>query len=606
MKIIIDNVYAQVVYEENTQFIKYFDHKLKEVLNPLDPNRFRVVAFRMHKWDGRVQLYNEKTHQFRIGLLYKVQDLIKQVTLESPSLIVTYEDLRDRPIRPELPDELELPKPNGKVMQINKHKDNPRAYQYISMEKAFEEQRMVVNGSTNSGKTAVSMAISLEALKELQPDERIFFVCESKQIFYQTQKNYEAALGIPIGLWGDNHKEFEQVTCVMVGTMARALKDPQDSIKLTRQKDKVLYHMVKDYLPRFIEVPNIKATIKSFLQHNKPKYSYDEEIFETLAGWVSDIHATNDLIRKAFGDEEKRYKELLVKKAGNNYHKYVEAKQILSEVKVVIVDECHHAVSNQYQDSLAQMPNARMVIGLTGTIPSEKDKVKRAKFEGIFGNVVYKTSNKYLIDNQISAKPLIKFIPITKPDSIDLATAVQALIPKNTPRSQTDLLAYQGTYRLGITENTYRNQIIADLTHKLKVTKTGTTLIVVNSIEHGEIIQQLLEAKGDTVAFLQGSSSSEEREDILNQVKAGTLDILIGTTILDEGMDLPNLKYLVYASAGKSTRQVLQRIGRVLRISPEKKSTIVFDFMDRTSKVLYNQAKKRKKLYTDEQFEIAD
>lgn len=961
MKILIDNVYAHLEFEENQDFVKYFEKEINEYINPLDPNRYRNRAFRNHHWDGRVALYDKEHKRLRVGLLYKLQKMIQKIYVEIPSLKIEYVDLREPAIQPKLDERIDIDRPQGDTITLYEDEDNDRSYQYEAIRRTFEEQRFVANISVNGGKTNVAIGVALEALKELDDDECIFFVCESKQIFYQVHDNFEAALHQEVGLWGDGKKDIKQVTCVMIGTVNSALKDPASTVKLTNQKDKVIKHFAEDYVPRFVEVPNLKKSIKAFIRTNKPKYSYDETIFETLSTMVSDPRMNDDKIRKALNYYPDKYQKLLRSKASKSYDKYQEALDIVNRVKVIITDEClvagtqvllddnttksieklevgdilwgnnrvtnlikkdeqpimriehslgylegtvthpvavwendnitykplmkvrkgdelmvpkvnapvvqpdkndnyylarlygmivadgsflrqknkngyvrtntirvnvsrdfewyrevmrkginafnnlfdkkvvyvdkldsrenlilrvndkefadymeslglicgkksgkiatppsylgrddlmipfiegimnceggvnayngtshrltsdmcseklqeeilawllqhgiyattlvrkrvgnhssvyrislsgtnlnkfydifdmmerkrlrsagasnsnkllqeidgyylspvkervstdkelptydittenhtfiangvlnhncHHAVAGSYQKVFSYLTNARVWLGLTGTIPSKKDEVKRSLFEGIFGNNIKYVSNKYLIDSGISAKPLIKMLPINLPEATKLDMEAEQSIPRGTPKNQKDLLLYQAVYRLGITENDYRNELIAKLTHKLRSSDTGATLIVVNSIEHGDYIKEILEEEyGEEVYYLQGADSTSAREEVINKVRSGEVKILIGTTILDEGMDLPNLKYLIYASAGKSSRQVIQRIGRVLRISPEKKSTVVFDFIDRTHRLLFNQAKTRMKVYKDEQFDIS-
>jgi len=61
---------------------------------------------------------------------------------------------------------------------------------------------------------------------------------------------------------------------------------------------------------------------------------------------------------------------------------------------------------------------------------------------------------------------------------------------------------------------------------------------------------------------------------------------------------------MIYASAGKSVRQLLQRVGRMLRVSAKKKTALIIDMQDRTYPILYKQAKERAKAYKEEQFEV--
>ena len=52
--------------------------------------------------------------------------------------------------------------------------------------------------------------------------------------------------------------------------------------------------------------------------------------------------------------------------------------------------------------------------------------------------------------------------------------------------------------------------------------------------------------------------------------KAGEFDILVTCRALDEGLNVPNANAAVVGASTRSTRQRIQRLGRVLRVAPEK------------------------------------
>jgi superfamily II DNA or RNA helicase len=166
------------------------------------------------------------------------------------------------------------------------------------------------------------------------------------------------------------------------------------------------------------------------------------------------------------------------------------------------------------------------------------------------------------------------------------------------------LAKYQLAYKLGIINNSFRNKLIELLTEKLVALKNGPVLIIVSEIDHGEILQSGLQNLGIPSKFIYGDKTMDERQEIFDLIKNNQSPVLIGTQLLDTGIDIPNLKYLIYVSGGKSIRQVLQRIGRMLRKTANKKTTTIFDLQDHTTNILYKQAQARVKIYQDEQFEI--
>lgn len=602
MKFTIDNVYVTIEFTEPKKVVDEFEKMIHETIDPLDPNRFRNKAFRIHVWDGRVKHYDFKNKRFPVGLMNDVKEQFGKLQLSYPDTKLFIEDTRSKPIRPkEIPDEIILKDtPKGDIV-LNADEDNKWNFQYKAIQEVLNNQTMIVNGSTNMGKTVVAAGFIQEDLKQLNNNEMIFFVSGSVNLAQQTQKRLENDLHIPVGFWGNGKCQLHQVNSVMARTLYMALQDPAKKVELTSQKDKNLKHLVQDFLPHF-KVPNAKLTIRNFLRMNQPKYKYQEDIFDTLSQLVTSRLSNEDVI-KVLDSYQDKYDKLIRSKNKKVFDKYDFAVKTLEQVKVVIVDECHNATSDSYQIPLSYMTNARQRIGLSGTI-NTKDILKWTTLKGTFSDRLFKVSNDDLIKREISAKPLIKFIPIYEPKDLDALAAKEIPVAMNA--NSAAIMQYQAVYRLGITENDYRNNIIANLAAKLSQQKKGVTLIVVNSVDHGKRVQDILNKMNIANAYMHGEVSPEDREDILRRTKANELSVLIGTSVVDEGLDIATLKYLIYASGGKSFRAVLQRIGRVLRISDKKQSTVIFDLEDRTHKLLYKQAQTRRKIYKEEKFEILD
>lgn len=269
----------------------------------------------------------------------------------------------------------------------------------------------------------------------------------------------------------------------------------------------------------------------------------------------------------------------------------------------ILNHNCHMFAADTFKDVLNHLLNARMRIGMTGTLPT--DNVKAHIFEGEFGTDKLSVTNEELISRGISTKPYICQVPIESPKNLD-KKALGAL-PVGLPKSQLDLMLYQEVYRQGIVHNNYRNGVIANLANKVYNSNSqGVVLIVVKSIEHGNIIEEEINAINSdiNVKYLQGQDTLDRRGEVLDQVKASKVDVLIATSVIDVGVDLPNLQYLVYASGGKSPIQLLQRIGRMLRLGKHKPYIVVYDFVDRTSKYLYAQSQSREKIYDEQKFEF--
>lgn len=599
MIIKIDNIYASILFEsESDSFKDYLNDKIAKAINPLDPNRYKNRAYRMHHWDGRVKIYDEKNNRVLVGLFPKLYNCVKEVQNNYPDFKVSITDKRE----PQVPSSMKdystpLTLSNGSEPDIKL-----RDHQMRALEFSFKSQQGVVNGSTGSGKTEVAAGIIKESLPNISKDDLIFFMCQSKDIAHQTQERLHKRLEIPIGFWGDGEENLKQVNVVMVGTLGSALKDPKDSIKITSAKDKYTMHFATDYVPLFINSLNTKLMIRTYIANHDPRYKYDDQIFDTLREIVSDPHMDDKRIHKALKWQLDAWDKLIIKKNKKGFEKFNHAKDVLKKVKVLIIDESHHAASDTYQRVVSFMPHARMRIGLTATVPDKNDIVKYTKFIGLFTTSIIKVTNHEMIMKGISAKPTIKLVPIYKPQDLDFQ--VEDNIPANTPKRMLKLVKYQMAYKIGVIKNDYRNALISLLTDKLVKLHKGPVLIVVNSVEHGEILEEYLDAFDIKYAFMDHSKDSSQREAIKDGVRDGSVQVLIATQLINEGVDIPVLKYLVYASAGKSSIQVIQRVGRMLRKSEGKSTTTIFDIQDHTTKTLYNQARNRVSTYRKEQFDV--
>jgi len=106
------------------------------------------------------------------------------------------------------------------------------------------------------------------------------------------------------------------------------------------------------------------------------------------------------------------------------------------------------------------------------------------------------------------------------------------------------------------------------------------------------------------VVLLTGTTKSELRKRYFEQFKEGKKRIIVTTTVLDEGIDVPDAETAIIMSGSGTERQMIQRIGRVIRYRPNKvakvieiitKDTIEERIADRRAKVLKEYGIKIKK-----------
>lgn len=130
------------------------------------------------------------------------------------------------------------------------------------------------------------------------------------------------------------------------------------------------------------------------------------------------------------------------------------------------------------------------------------------------------------------------------------------------------------------------------------------TIILVKELRHGYKLRDNL-----LCPFIHGKSTSAERTLVLDQFKSKEINLLIASSILKQGVDIPEAEVLILAHGGSSLVELLQKLGRVRRPADGKKAGIVVDFYDyiapaADNDIFKNQSKKRLALYRYKNFAI--
>jgi superfamily II DNA or RNA helicase len=91
------------------------------------------------------------------------------------------------------------------------------------------------------------------------------------------------------------------------------------------------------------------------------------------------------------------------------------------------------------------------------------------------------------------------------------------------------------------------------------------TLVFTDTVEQAEAAARVLVTAGISAETVHGGLAGDRRRIRLAQFRAGRLDALVAPRVLDEGVDVPDADVAVVLAAFRSRRQLVQRLGRVLR-----------------------------------------
>jgi len=247
----------------------------------------------------------------------------------------------------------------------------------------------------------------------------------------------------------------------------------------------------------------------------------------------------------------------------------------------VICDEVHMVRGVVVRGLLSQMPRARYRFGFTGTLPD--DKLDLWNITSFLGPVLLDISSAQLAKEGYVSYCNVNLVKIHYNNS------------------------YKGSYnqlKEEVFNSPFRLNLIKDIVEKVD----SNFLILVGLVEkEGKVLLDYLKDRlpERQIVFLSGKDSSEDREIWRKKMDQGSKTILIATyPIFQQGINIPSLKYLIFAAPFKSKIRILQSIGRTLRKHISKLSGAeIIDLIDNT-KYFSKQASERIAHYTKEEFNI--
>jgi superfamily II DNA or RNA helicase len=254
---------------------------------------------------------------------------------------------------------------------------------------------------------------------------------------------------------------------------------------------------------------------------------------------------------------------------------------VLEKFEFVILEEAHEVSSDQFWTIMAACKNAAYRLSLTATPFMKDDEEANMRLLGCSGPIAVDISEKLLIDRGILAKPYFKFITLTPEEQ-----------PKKLYRSS----PFQHAYKLGIVHNDARNKkFVAEVTRAVRHGLSAMVLVLHK--EHGAVLKELFTRVGVRSEFIFGDSNQKQRKATIARLAAGEIDVLIGSTILDVGVDVPAVGCIALAGGGKAEVAVRQRVGRGLR---EKRRgpnvALIIDAADSFNTHLRAHAKERREI----------
>ena len=105
------------------------------------------------------------------------------------------------------------------------------------------------------------------------------------------------------------------------------------------------------------------------------------------------------------------------------------------------------------------------------------------------------------------------------------------------------------------------------------------TLVFTDTVAQAEAAARVLRRGGVAAEEIHGDLSRDRRRIRLAQFRNGTLQAVVAPRVLDEGVDVPDAEMALVLAAFRTRRQMIQRLGRVLRRKPDgRTATLVIAY----------------------------
>jgi superfamily II DNA or RNA helicase/HKD family nuclease len=99
------------------------------------------------------------------------------------------------------------------------------------------------------------------------------------------------------------------------------------------------------------------------------------------------------------------------------------------------------------------------------------------------------------------------------------------------------------------------------------------------SVRHAEFMAEYFNSHGLPSKSITGQHNQAERDQAINELKHGKLNVIFTCDLFNEGIDIPGINTLLLLRPTQSPVVFQQQIGRGLRLSPDKCSCLVLDFI---------------------------
>lgn len=226
----------------------------------------------------------------------------------------------------------------------------------------------------------------------------------------------------------------------------------------------------------------------------------------------------------------------------------------------IIIDEAHHSIASGYQ-KLWEMYTHSKKLGVTAT----PWRMNHCGFRSLFSEIVLSKPIEWFVNEHYLSN--YDYISIRR--NSETQKAVNSI----------DRYGLDGDYLEAELSNVFDcDHIRAELYKSYKKFADGKKgIIYAIDRRHAANILELYASHGVSIRMIDSTTPADERQNIIEDFKAGFVRVIVNVNIFSEGFDCPDIEFIQLARPTRSLTMYLQQVGRGLRISKDKKKSLILD-----------------------------
>ncbi len=257
--------------------------------------------------------------------------------------------------------------------------------------------------------------------------------------------------------------------------------------------------------------------------------------------------------------------------------------------KLVIYDEVHHLPAPSWGETALMSPSP-FRLGLTATYPEDYEQTDgRWRVDDLIGSIVFRQRIDELVGSRL-AEYRTERVRVSLTESERKAYDADYAIYAGFFRSRQLQKTHGGAWlmelmRLSAFDREARRALLArQRILRLLAGSVGKLAILEKLLREYSHEQILIFTESNDVVYeisrrylvpaLTHETKSAERKHILDGFQAGMYRAIATSKVLNEGVDVPEAKIAIVLGGTSSSREYIQRLGRVLRKSGNRQAVL--------------------------------